>query len=172
MSCNISKYNLCILQQETFQSPTFDFGDIDVSSDTFIYTVFKSFGATKKEFPVNFIDNHTVFIQEINMPLGDYVHELLWIQNGVKEVVFQGALKVTDKGNDCGCIPKSSNEIKVIRDDVTVNITVTERIINNLIWSGSVLSFEVNENMELVMYETVPTPLDFGLTNGYLTLEF
>lgn len=171
MSCCVAKYDLCILQQETFQSPAFNFEDTDVSNDTFVYTVFKSFGASKKEFPVSFIDQNTVYIEDIKMPLGDYQHELLWIRNGIKEVVFQGALKVTDKGTNCGCAPKGNNTIKVVHEDVTVNVTITERIINNLIWSGSVLHFEVNDNMELVMYETVPTPLDFGLTNGYLTIN-
>src|SRR5690606_9881094 len=98
MSCEVSKYDLCILQQETFRSPAFDFGDIDVSNDTFVYHVFKSFGSSQKEFPVSFVGNHTVIINEINMPIGDFQHELIWIQNGIKEVVFQGVLKVTEKG--------------------------------------------------------------------------
>lgn len=170
MSCNISKFDFCMLQQETFKSPIFNFGDIDVSDDTFVYTVFKSYGASKKEFTVNFIDDNTVYIEDIKMPLGDYQHELIWIRNGIKEVVFQGSLKITDKGNNCGCTTNKL-DIKVVHEDVVVKVNYSERIVNNFIWSGSVLSFEVNENMELVMNETIPTSLEFGLNNGYLTIE-
>lgn len=171
MSCEVSKYDLCILKQETFRPPIFDFGDVDISTDTFIYAVFKSYGATRKEFPVTVAGN-TAYIEDIKMPLGDYFHELIWIQDNEKEVVFQGKLKVTDKGTDCGCTPTAEQNIKVVRNDVTINVAVSERIINNFVWSGSVLHFEVNDNMELVMYETIPTPFDFNLTNGYLTLQF
>lgn len=171
MSCCVSKYDLCILQQETFKSPTFVFENTDISNDSFGYKVYKFSGATKKEFPVVIVDENTIYIEDITMPIGDYIHELIWERDGKKEAVFQGALKVTDKGTNCGC-SSAPTSIKVNTGDEIVNVSVEERIINNFIWSGSVLHFEVNENMELVMYETVPTALDFELTNGYLTLEF
>lgn len=169
MSCEVSKFDLCLLKQETFKPPTFDFGNIDISQDEFIYKVFTNPGIFK-EFPV-IITGNTAYIEDIKMPLGDYFHELIWIQDNEKEVVFQGNLKVTDKGNDCGCTPEAEQNIKVVRNDVTINVAVSERIINNFVWGGSVLHFEVNENMELVMYETIPTPFDFNLTNGYLTIN-
>ena len=169
MGCVVSKFDLCLLKQETFKPPTFDFGNVDISQDEFIYKVFTNPGVFK-EFPVTVAGN-TAYIEDIKMPLGDYFHELIWIQDNEKEVVFQGKLKVTDKGNDCGCTPKAEQNIKVVRNDVTINVAVSERIINNFVWSGSVLHFEVNDSMELVMYETVPTPFDFNLTNGYLTIN-
>lgn len=136
MNCQVTNLDLCQLKQETFHSPTFSFGDIDVSDDQFIFNTFKSFGSAKKEHPVNWVDDNTVYIESLNLPLGDYFHELIWIHGAQKDVVVQGRLKVTDKGNDCGCTPKNNYEIKVVTSETTVNVNYSERIIERITDKG------------------------------------
>lgn len=134
-NCQVSIFNYCLLIQETFKSPIFNFGDIDISNDTFVYKVFKYYGGAETIFPINFIDNNTIYIENISMPIGDYQHELSWTRNGVKEVVFQGQLKVTNLGNNCGCTSNNLN-IKVVNQDIVVNIAYSERIIERITDKG------------------------------------
>lgn len=172
MSCCISNYDWCFIKQESFKSPFFEFKDLNISNDTFEYIV-TSFNPKKKQsFPVLKKDENTIYLNEFNLKIGNYEHELIWDRNGVKEVVFQGKLTITDKSNSCNCNEDITQEITVDTGDQIINISITESIVNNFIWSGSVLAFEVNENMELIMYETVPTPLDFIINDGFLILNF
>lgn len=169
MSCNVSNFNLCFLIQNTFKSPVFDFGDLDISNDSFIYR-YKSYNSHSFTNVDTIISENTVYIKPFELVLGSYIHEMIWERNGITELVFQGTLTVKTTGESCLSI-NNSKHINVFNNNTLVKVNYSERIVNNFIWSGSVLSFEVNENMELVMNETIPTVLDFGLDNGFLTIK-
>lgn len=172
MSCKVAMFNQCRLIQEVYRPVIFDFKNIDISDDGFIYSVNKYLRKEKQEFPTAFIDQNQIYVEPFDLPVGEYEHELIWVQNDQSEVVFQGRLSIVEKGDQKDCCSSQEQTIEVIREDVVVEVQIQERIINNIVWNGGMMHFEVNENMELIMYETVASGFDFNLNNGYLTLNF
>lgn len=136
MGCCKTKIDLCYLVQETYASPTFNFKDIDVSLDTFIYKTNKLYTCSdEREFEVDFIDNNTVYIVDVDLPISEYNHELLWIRNGIETVVFQGKLTITNKANNCRC-GNNKFTFEVINEDVVISVDFEERIIERITDKG------------------------------------
>lgn len=130
MSCCVSKLDLCRLVQESYKSPTFNFGDTDVTNDTFVYKV-KIAGESFTEYPCTVIAPNIVVIDEYTLPVGNYIHEMLWTSANGTELIFQGGLKITSVGSCCGS--NRNNTIKVIQNETVVRINVTE---SNIIIGG------------------------------------
>lgn len=136
MGCCKTKIDLCYLVQETYASPTFNFKDIDVSLDTFIYKTNKLYTCLdERVFEVDFIDSNTVYIVDVDLPISEYNHELLWIRNGIETVVFQGKLTITNKAKDCGC-GNNNFSFEVVNEEVTVSIDFEEKIIERITDKG------------------------------------
>lgn len=128
--CKIARLDICRLIQESFVSPTFEFGDVDISNDTFVYTVKKYLTENKREIGTIKIDNNTLVIAEHDLKIGKYEHELMWIHGNNKDVVVQGIVEVTDKGSSKGCRGPKSNIIEVVTENTIVNVTYSENVIN------------------------------------------
>lgn len=144
MSCKVAKFNLCRLVQESYRSPIFTFpNDIDVSSDTFKYTLKAKYSPREFSPNIEIIDAQNITIEPFNLPVGDYEHELIWTHGTQTDVVFQGIYKITNKGQDCGCA--GSGNIQVVTENTVVNISYSERVIER-----HVLTFDdlTPENIE------------------------
>ena len=147
MSCCVSKLDLCRLIQESYKSPTFNFGDTDVTNDTFVYKV-KIAGESFTEYPCTVIAPNIVVIDEYTLPVGNYIHEMLWTSANGTELIFQGALKITSVGSCCGS--SRNNTIKVIQNETVVRINVTESniTIKNGEWGS--IEGDINEQTDLI----------------------
>ena len=121
--CHVAIFNWCYLIQETFKSPLFVFKEVDVSSDQFKYTVRKRLGSKSYDFNA-IVNNDTISLPPLNLPKGEYIHELLWTNGIVKTLVFQGELKIDDKGKHCGCDDNSLNSIFVDNGNTIVEINI------------------------------------------------
>lgn len=99
MKC-IYKYDYVHLTQETFVSPVLEF-DMDITNDEFEYSIRGRYIRDKEVYPVAKIDENTAFIEPVDLPLGQYKHELVWTRNGVSVMVFQGDFKVTNNPAEC-----------------------------------------------------------------------
>ena len=130
MNCNVHKLNLCFLKQETPKNPTFKF-NTDISNDSFTYTV-KNYNIGQTVIygigsGISIVDNNTI---EIEIPIdqmviGSYSHELLWENaDGIKRVVFQGILKVSETGEYCADCQTDIGEftVNIINDEIVVNV--------------------------------------------------
>lgn len=129
MNCKVNKLNICRLIQESFKSPTFEFGSIDISNDTFIYKVGR-YGQKQTEYATS-IYNNIMVIDEFELPIGEYTHELTWTRNGETFVLFQGLLEIKKEGPDCGCsVTSTDKNIFVVVDENIVKINYSEQYFN------------------------------------------
>ncbi len=136
MSCKIAKLDTCHLVQESFKSPTLEF-PVDVSADAFVYKINRYLDKYRvKEHATNLLDNNTLYFEPLNLPIGDYEHELLWTRNNVTEVVFQGRIKITDKATNCGCNVNTTLKVEVVNEVVNVKVDFSERVIERVIEKG------------------------------------
>lgn len=135
MNCKVYRFDQCRMVQETYKSPTFDFG-IDITNDEFEYKVNRFQYSESEVYPTNFIDETTLYIEDFYLGPGNYEHQLLWTRNGIATVVFQGKLTVVKKGRNCGCNSKKDNNINLVTEEVTVDIKLDERIIERITDKG------------------------------------
>lgn len=173
MSCRRNTVDYCLLKQETFSFLIFDFKDLNISDDSFEYSINKIRSLKKQNYKIDFLSNNSITIEPFELPLGEYEHELLWTRNGRTVIVFQGVLTIVDKINDyhCDTTVKKKENISIEFNDKIVQVSYSERITDRYVWTGNFMSFSINDNMELILTETVSSGLNFNIENGFLVLK-
>lgn len=123
MNCSRPTLDLCVLKQETFKSPVFSF-PVEIVDDEFHYYISQNFHMPKKEFATEKIDERTLKITSFDLPIGEYNHELIWVRNGVKMIIFQGKIKVSEHSQ--GCNKSCNNTLSIKLEEQTINISYDE----------------------------------------------
>lgn len=126
MNCNRPKLDLCVLKQETFKSPVFSF-PVEIVDDEFNYYISQNFHMPKKEFATEKIDERTLKIASFDLPIGEYNHELIWVRNGVKMIIFQGKIKISEHSQGCGRNNNENLSIKI--EEQVINISYDEILV-------------------------------------------
>lgn len=165
MKCFANKIDFCQLIQESWKAPTLDFGDTDISNDTFEYRIIsnsRDFTYTAEiNNGIRLIDGKLI-IDDPELEIGRYSHELIWVRDGIKTLLFQGSLTVTSKG---GCNPNCQDEYTIIADpcEETIEIEITQTSINIQGATIDVDSTETVEPDEPAKVENVGTDSDVKL---------
>lgn len=124
MSCKINRLDICKLKDNSFKSPLLDFNDVDISGDTFIYKYKNVNSFDFKESDVILIDNNKIMLKEIDLNIGSYIHELIWIRNNKSIIIFQGTITVQQTG--CEQTQRNCYILPITECDLMVNILYSE----------------------------------------------
>ncbi|WP_155800133.1 collagen-like protein [Bergeyella zoohelcum] len=111
------------MNQETFKSPVFSF-PVEIVDDEFHYYISQNFHMPKKEFATEKTDERTLKIAPFDLPIGEYNHELIWVRNGVRMIIFQGKIKVSEHSQGCGRNNNENLSIKI--EEQVINISYDE----------------------------------------------
>lgn len=123
MNCSRPKLDLCVLKQETFKSPVFSF-PVEIVDDEFHYYISQNFHMPKKQFATEKTDERTLRIAPFDLRIGEYNHELIWVRNGVRMIVFQGKIIVSEQTQGCGRNNNENLSIKI--EEQVINISYDE----------------------------------------------
>lgn len=165
MKCFANKIDFCQLIQESWKSPTLDFGGTDIYGDSFEYKITSN--STNFTYSAELgnglrIVDDKLIIEDPELKLGRYNHELIWVRDGIKTLLFQGSLTVTSKG---GCNPNCAESYTIIADpcEETIEVSISQSNINIQGATIDVDSVETIDSDQTADVENVGTNEDVRL---------